>query len=95
MNEVETYKDILNTQITTLQRYFDTCAESGGLQSLGEAQAIDFKGEAITFRETTNGVLTALGHCLDIIMQKEDGLKKKLEKETEKRKKVEEELKYV
>lgn len=56
---------------------------------------INFKGESITFRETASGVLAALSSCLDIIMQKEDGLKKKLDKETEKRKKLEEELKYA
>jgi collagen type IV alpha-3-binding protein len=56
-------------------------------------RAVDFKGEAITFRETTSAVLTTLHHCLDIIMSKEDGLKRKLDKEAEKRKKAEEELK--
>lgn len=96
LNEVETYRDILNEQIATLQLYFDACAVSGGVQNLETdhgLRAIDFKGEAITFRETTSGVLTTLNHCLDIIMQKEDGLKKKLDRETEKRRKLEDDLK--
>lgn len=96
VHEVETYRDILNEQIATLQRYFDACAASGGGQTLETQHGIratDFKGEAITFRETTSGVITTLNHCLDIIMQKESSLIKKLDKETEKRKKSEEELK--
>lgn len=96
LNEVETYRDILHEQIATLQQYFDACAASGGAQNLEadhELRTVDFKGEAITFRETTSAVLTTLNHCLDIIMSKEDGLKRKLDKEIEKRKKAEEELK--
>lgn len=95
VNEIETYRDILNEEISTLQQFFDACGASGGVQNL-EAEhglkAVDFKGEAITFRETTSAVLTSLNHCLEIIMSKEDGLKKKLDREVEKRKKVEEEL---
>jgi phosphoglycerate-specific signal transduction histidine kinase len=49
--------------------------------------------QAITFRETTNGVLTTLNHCLELISQKEDNFKRKLDRETDRRKKVEEELK--
>lgn len=51
---------------------------------------IDFKGEAITFRETTAGVITTLQHCLDIISQKEESFKKKLDREVDRRKKAEE-----
>lgn len=52
--------------------------------------AVDFKGEAITFKATTSAVLTTLQHCLDLFIQKEELWKKKMEKEIEKRKKVEE-----
>jgi collagen type IV alpha-3-binding protein len=86
----------LTEQITTLQQYFDACSTSGGVQSLETEhglRAVDFKGEAITFRETTSAVLVSLNHCLDIVMQKEDGTKRKLDKEIEKRKKLEDELK--
>jgi collagen type IV alpha-3-binding protein len=54
---------------------------------------VDFKGEAITFRETTSAVVLSLNHCLEIITLKEDGTKKKLDKEIDKRRKLEEELK--
>lgn len=52
--------------------------------------AIDFKGEAITFKATTSAVLTTLQHCLDLFNQKEELWKKKIEREIEKRKKIEE-----
>lgn len=96
VSEIETYSCLINEQIVTLQRYFDACSVSGGVQNLETdhgLRAVDFKGEAITFRETTSGVLTTLNHCLDIIMQQEDGLKKRLDREMEKRKKLEDELK--
>jgi collagen type IV alpha-3-binding protein len=54
------------------------------------AQAFNFRGEALTFKTTSAGVLIALQHCLDIISQREDLWRKKLEKEVEKRKKIEE-----
>lgn len=51
--------------------------------------AIDFKGEAITFRTTTAAVLDTLSHCVDLVMQREESWRKRLEKETERRKKTE------
>lgn len=57
--------------------------------------AIDFKGEAITFKATTSAVLTTLQHCLDLFTQREELWKKKIEKEIEKRKKIEELYKIV
>lgn len=94
--ELETFSSILNEQISTIQRYFDACAVTGGVQNLETEHgltAVDFKGEAITFRETSSGLMVALNHCLDIVTQKEDQLKKRLDKEFDKRKKVEDELK--
>lgn len=103
LHEIETFRDILYNQIDTLQRYFDACAvnslKNNSNQNdfpfeLGNGlKTIDFKGEAITFRATTAGVLTTLQHCVDIIVQKEEYLRKKLDKETERRKKAEEHLK--
>jgi collagen type IV alpha-3-binding protein len=51
--------------------------------------------QAITFRETTSGFLMQLNNCVEQITQKEEKFKKKLDKEIERRKKLEEELKYV
>lgn len=96
LHEVETYRDILNEQIATLQRYFDACAVDGGGQNFEtdhDLRKIDFKGEAITFRETSSGLIHSLNNCLEVVVQKEDQLNKKFDKEFEKRKKLEDELK--
>lgn len=44
------------------------------------AMAPDFKGEAFTFKATTTGILTNLGHCIELMQQNEEKWKKKLEK---------------
>jgi len=54
------------------------------------AQAVDFRGEALTFKATTAGVLTRLQDCLDLFTQSQDSWRKRLEREVEKRKKLEE-----
>lgn len=98
LHEIETYRDILFDQINSMQKFFDACAaQSSQFQEAMEAESslktLDFKGEAITFRETTAGVLETLNTCLDLIAQKEECVKKKLDCEIEKRRKIEEELK--
>ena len=54
------------------------------------AHAIDFKGEAMTFKATTAGVLDTLQHCLELLGQREDTWRRRLEREVERRRKVEE-----
>ena len=44
------------------------------------AMRLDFKGEAFTFKATTTGILHNLGHCIELMQQREDFLKKKLDK---------------
>uniref|UniRef100_A0A8C4R7H7 Ceramide transfer protein n=1 Tax=Eptatretus burgeri TaxID=7764 RepID=A0A8C4R7H7_EPTBU len=51
---------------------------------------IDFKGEAITFKATTAGILTTLSHCIELMNKREESWQKRLEKEQEKRRRVEE-----
>ena len=41
---------------------------------------IDFRGEAITFKATTAGILSSLAHCIDIIIKREEYWQKKFEK---------------
>lgn len=53
------------------------------------SHAVDFRGEALTFKATTAGVLARLQHCLDLFTQSQDGWRRRLEREVEKRKKVE------
>uniref|UniRef100_A0A8C5I5F8 Ceramide transfer protein n=1 Tax=Gouania willdenowi TaxID=441366 RepID=A0A8C5I5F8_GOUWI len=50
---------------------------------------IDFKGEAITFKATTAGILSTLSHCIELMVKREDSWQKRLERELEKRRRVE------
>ncbi|XP_061763897.1 ceramide transfer protein-like isoform X2 [Nerophis ophidion] len=58
-----------------------------------DVNAIDFKGEAITFKATTAGILATLSHCIDLMVKREDSWQKRLDKEMEKRRRVEERYK--
>ncbi|KAM4752223.1 ceramide transfer protein isoform 3-T3 [Cyanocitta cristata] len=51
---------------------------------------IDFKGEAITFKATTAGILATLSHCIELMVKREESWQKRLDKETEKRRRIEE-----
>uniref|UniRef100_A0A8B9FWP7 Ceramide transfer protein n=1 Tax=Amazona collaria TaxID=241587 RepID=A0A8B9FWP7_9PSIT len=41
---------------------------------------IDFKGEAITFKATTAGILATLSHCIELMVKCEESWQKKLDK---------------
>ncbi|PIK37735.1 putative collagen type IV alpha-3-binding protein-like isoform X1, partial [Apostichopus japonicus] len=56
---------------------------------------IDFRGEALTFKATTAGILTNLSHCIDLIRQREEQWKKRLEREQDKRRKAMEAYKNI
>uniref|UniRef100_A0A3B4FAB7 Ceramide transfer protein n=1 Tax=Pundamilia nyererei TaxID=303518 RepID=A0A3B4FAB7_9CICH len=58
-----------------------------------EINGIDFKGEAITFKATTAGILATLSHCIDLMVKREDSWQKRLDKEMEKRRRIEESYK--
>lgn len=45
------------------------------------AHSADFKGEAITFKATTAGILATLGHCIDLMSQREEGWRRRVERE--------------
>lgn len=53
-------------------------------------KAVDFKGEAMTFKATAGAVLTTLEHCLEAVGQREEVWRRRLERETERRRKLEE-----
>ncbi|KAG8040668.1 hypothetical protein G9C98_002664 [Cotesia typhae] len=53
-------------------------------------QSIDFKGEAITFKATSEGILSTLQHCVELMGQREDVWRRRWEKENERRKKMQE-----
>ncbi|XP_030366948.1 ceramide transfer protein isoform X7 [Strigops habroptila] len=54
---------------------------------------IDFKGEAITFKATTAGILATLSHCIELMVKREESWQKRLDKEIEKRRRIEESYK--
>nr|XP_053636517.1 ceramide transfer protein-like isoform X2 [Cherax quadricarinatus] len=59
------------------------------------AYALDFRGEALTFKATTAGILTTLSHCVDVMNQREESFKKRLEREGEKQRRLEERLNHA
>ncbi|CAF3526585.1 unnamed protein product [Rotaria sp. Silwood1] len=50
------------------------------------AMAVDFKGEALTFKATTDGVIHNLTFCIELMQKREEVWRKKYEKESERRK---------
>lgn len=50
---------------------------------------VDFKGEAITFKTTTAAVIDTLEHCAELVTQREDSWRKRVEREIERRKRAE------
>ena len=44
------------------------------------AHAVDFKGEAITFKATTSGIINTLSHCIELLTQREENWKRRFEK---------------
>ncbi|XP_032062801.1 ceramide transfer protein-like [Aythya fuligula] len=51
---------------------------------------IDFKGEALTFKATTAGILATLSHCIELMVKREESWQKRLDKDMEKRRRIEE-----
>jgi len=90
INEIETFQGILHSQVEKLQIYFDFCAEHNIVDENMPTDAVDFRGEALTFKATTQAVLTTMQHCIEMFVQREDMWKKKFEREVEKRRKADE-----
>lgn len=42
--------------------------------------AVDFKGEAFTFKATTAGIIATLSHCIELMGQREETWKKRLDR---------------
>jgi len=57
--------------------------------------AVDFKGEAITFKATTTGILATLQYCIELMGQREEQLKKRVEREQIARRQAEEKLRQM
>lgn len=57
--------------------------------------AMDFKGEAITFKATTAGILATMSHCIEMMTHREEQWRKKLEREQIARRRLEEKYKHA
>ena len=42
--------------------------------------AVDFRGEAMTFKATTAGIISALSHCIETMAKREEYWQKKCER---------------
>ncbi|KAK9891232.1 hypothetical protein WA026_013546 [Henosepilachna vigintioctopunctata] len=88
--ELGTFKDILCRQIDTLQKFFDGCVDKElEMKNKEKLPIIDFKGEAITFKTTTSAVLDTLEHCAELVSQREEAWRRRLERETDRRRRSE------
>lgn len=56
-----------------------SCAVPQSLTPRG-IDGIDFKGEAITFKATTAGILATLSHCIDLMVKREDSWQRRLDR---------------
>lgn len=71
------FEQILCDNAREIIHYFFIVASI--LQQHG-GHAVDFKGEALTFKATTMGIIHTLTHCIELMAQREDAWKKRLEK---------------
>uniref|UniRef100_A0A8C1LL98 Ceramide transfer protein n=1 Tax=Cyprinus carpio TaxID=7962 RepID=A0A8C1LL98_CYPCA len=75
--------------ITVLSDCGTNFASVFSVDSLKGSLGIDFKGEAITFKATTAGILSTLSHCIDILVKREESWQRRLDKEIERRRRAE------
>uniref|UniRef100_A0AAY4ELL9 Ceramide transfer protein n=1 Tax=Denticeps clupeoides TaxID=299321 RepID=A0AAY4ELL9_9TELE len=66
--------EFLHNNNGSKEKLFQTLSPKG-------INGIDFKGEAITFKATTAGILATLSHCIDLMVKREDSWQKRLDKE--------------
>jgi len=57
--------------------------------------SLDFKGEAITFKATTTGILATISYCIELMVHREEQLRRKLEREQVARKAAEDRCRIV
>lgn len=80
------YSAQCKTNHNTVYMYYEfewiSFLSSSVFQSLSHKgiNGIDFKGEAITFKATTAGILATLSHCIDLMVKREDSWQKRLDK---------------
>lgn len=58
----------------------DSFDNPAAVLSIANAKGVDFRGESITFKATTAGILATLQHCIDIMNKREDHWQRRLDK---------------
>lgn len=89
--KINVYSTVCNFNCSFFEATADVNQQNIDKNLPNELKTIDFKGESITFRATTAAILTTLQHCLEIINQRDELWKKKVDREIERRK-ISEEL---
>lgn len=86
--------EVLKHDSSSINLYSDSKNSLNSLNSKiiqSSLSSLDFKGEAINFKATTDSLLESLNCCLEIMHQKEEEFyAKKLEQDLERKKKLEE-----
>jgi len=75
LNEDEDTKQTKNIQVNKMVKSLNKAI----LEDHG-AMSLDFKGEAFTFKATTTGILHDLSLCIELMQQREEFWKKKMDK---------------
>ncbi len=57
--------------------------------------SVDFKGEAITFKATTAGIVATLNHCIDLMQQREEAWRRRLDREVQARRALASQVDFV
>lgn len=66
--------------LRAINRFSAGGASPGGSGHPVDLNGIDFRGEAITFKATTAGIIASLSHCIETMARREDYWQKKFDK---------------
>lgn len=99
--QIDTLQSYFDECAEENEAFHDTVNSSGPANGPGDTEVdaaaekaakrnIDFRGEAMTFKATTAGLLNTLSYCVEIMSKREDAWTRKLDREHEKRKRLEE-----
>ncbi|KAH9506414.1 Collagen type IV alpha-3-binding protein, variant 2 [Dermatophagoides farinae] len=96
-NNEQVINSTTNRNVVSQLSSSSTSTSSSGISAAKNHDNIfvDFKKEAYTFKATTAGIITSLSNCIDLMTQREEHWKKRLEKEQQRRRKIEDQSKRL
>jgi len=74
-----TFNEVINNR-GNRRTTSDSLESPAAVLSIANAKGVDFRGESITFKATTAGILATLQHCIDIMNKREDHWQRRLDK---------------